>query len=826
MSSAREELEGIIANLSEAETRNEKVEILKSLVKDEDYFVKSMVEKYICDDSDGGDSDDSSDDSDDVLDDEYYLNLVLLLIAVLKKKSDWAKHLIKKRDVDPSEHLRLMLQNGYLGLALFLMEAGADVNSISPEHKCQLLTAAARVGSKRRVDTLVRATADVNNVDSKGNTPLLLGVKKGYNQCVKLLMKSGPDVNNVDKNGNTPLLLEGGNSFHECVNLLIKSGADVNIADRKMNTPLMYAAPNDVETLLKAGADVNATNSGGVTALMVKARNEYDLSVRRLLEAGANVNIVDNVGETALTTAVYFGHKNCAKHLIDAGADVNHENNVGDTVLITAAWSGKPELVRILLEAGAHVHKTNNRGQNALTCHVAQCEIFSEELASMLVAAGEVLYISQEKNNGKRVARYGSSGVIAHIKVPDILLSNRLCHFKQLPDSPSGSLTSGEKGDSDGNNDGEPASRSSFASNTDGDSEGNNNDDAAIETAFAPDTDGDEDAVISSSDAVVGNVQEESNMIKIGDDVENRTTAKSNITVAAESDEEDGDGQNAEVAGVPKSSTAVTAVNKNDDDIKTCAVDVDIIPTIDTGTDTGEKKSNATLSGIENEPSRPDARVPVPFYTDSNKVTNVSDAATEYCVNTTWSDMPGTNLSTSVTNHTASGVGESGVSPAVERSKAKSLSDDTSADIADDDSAMDATKDANTPQAQTSGSANTHCQGGNKEKLLARAETIELYDDNSLTDNGGDVNKESDLTEGDDVSTSCAKSSGKRSHSDAFSNDDEYDDDSGAAHSDGDASNISNTSDGSSDAVARTDGVEGEDSKENFPRKRFRCTLM
>ena len=91
MSSAGEELEGIIANLSEAETRKEKVMILESLVEDEDYFVKTMVEKYICDDGDCGDSDDSSDDSDDVLDDEYYLNLVLFLIAVLKKKSDWAK---------------------------------------------------------------------------------------------------------------------------------------------------------------------------------------------------------------------------------------------------------------------------------------------------------------------------------------------------------------------------------------------------------------------------------------------------------------------------------------------------------------------------------------------------------------------------------------------------------------------------------------------------------------------------------------------------------------------------------------------------------------
>ena len=88
------------------------------------------------------------------------------------------------------------------------------------------------------------------------------------------------------------------------------------------------------------------------------------------------------------------------------------------------------------------------------------------------------------------------------------------------------------------------------------------------------------------------------------------------------------------------------------------------------------------------------------------------------------------------------------------------------------------------------------------------------------------MNNGSDLSEEDDANTSCAKSSGKRSHSDAFSNDDEYDDDSGAAHSDGDDSNISNTSDASIEADSGTSDVEEGDSKENSSKKRFRCALM
>ena len=95
-----------------------------------------------------------------------------------------------------------------------------------------------------------------------------------------------------------------------------------------------------------------------------------------------------------------------------------------------------------------------------------------------------------------------------------------------------------------------------------------------------------------------------------------------------------------------------------------------------------------------------------------------------------------------------------------------------------------------------------------------------------LSEEGGDVNKGSDVCEEDDANTSCAKLSGKRSHSEAFSNGDEYDDDSGAARSDGDASNISNTSDASIEVDSGTGGVEGGDSKENSSKKRFRCALM
>ena len=447
MDSAGDELERIIVDLSAADSKEEKISILKSLMKDEDSA--QQIEAFICDEDKNGDQNAADDDgaadpkeadpkeggSADDFDDEYYLNLVLLLVAVLERKLDWATYLIQKRDVDPRHHLRFMLNRGCHGNALFLIEAGADVNSLSDKHKCELLATVVCAGNGKYMEILMAAGADMNATDIKGNTPLMLAMINGYKKTMDLLIGStrGTDDNLLDKNGNPGVPDE--KIFLECVKSLIEAGADVNQPNEKKYTPLMYAKADSLEVLLSAGADVNAANTNGVTALMLNAMRGDSVSTLRLLEAGADVNSADRMGETALSRALFFGHTDCVKLMIDAGADVNAANNAGDTALMTAALGGHPEMVRILLEAGAMVHNTNTRGQNALTCHVAQCKNLSKDLASMLIAAGEVLYLSRrdEQNHSKTyVARFSSKGVTSQIKVPEVILNNRLFHYKML----------------------------------------------------------------------------------------------------------------------------------------------------------------------------------------------------------------------------------------------------------------------------------------------------------------------------------------------------------------------------------------------------------
>ena len=67
-----EGLPQIMSELSSAETREERIEILKSLVQTQD---EEFVEAVLADDQDA--------------DDEYYVNLVLLFVAMVERKLGW-----------------------------------------------------------------------------------------------------------------------------------------------------------------------------------------------------------------------------------------------------------------------------------------------------------------------------------------------------------------------------------------------------------------------------------------------------------------------------------------------------------------------------------------------------------------------------------------------------------------------------------------------------------------------------------------------------------------------------------------------------------------
>jgi len=152
-----------------------------------------------------------------------------------------------------------------------------------------LLTA---VGQKdfRTAETSVEAGGDVNMVDDKGETPLLLLAKGKWKdqepQQVRLAEKA------------------------------CRAGADVNAQNLQGNAPLLYAAHRGnqslVEALLQLGADTAVANNEGNTALMYAAHGGHEAICTALLEAFSPATAKNKFGLTAAETALRRGFKSCA----------------------------------------------------------------------------------------------------------------------------------------------------------------------------------------------------------------------------------------------------------------------------------------------------------------------------------------------------------------------------------------------------------------------------------------------------------------------------------------------------------------------------------
>ena len=116
-------------------------------------------------------------------------------------------------------------------------------------------------------------------------------------------------MNNVNTYGDTPLMIAAYNHHAEGIRILLETGADVNYQNESCyNIALMYArnVPS-VELLLEAGADVNKENLKGETPLISAMYGMIDIRCIDLyIAAGADVNSKMYDGETALHRVARF----------------------------------------------------------------------------------------------------------------------------------------------------------------------------------------------------------------------------------------------------------------------------------------------------------------------------------------------------------------------------------------------------------------------------------------------------------------------------------------------------------------------------------------
>ena len=167
-----------------------------------------------------------------------------------------------------------------------LLKRGFDVNSRSPKGQVALFEALQKDSEKAVAALLESDSLDINALNEKGESVLMMAALKGKLELCELLLKRGATVN---KDGWTPLHYAATGPEPRAVALLLARGADLEAESPNKNTALMmavrYGPETSVDLLLAQGADLKRVNAAGWNAAELAANVGREGLSKRLQQA-------------------------------------------------------------------------------------------------------------------------------------------------------------------------------------------------------------------------------------------------------------------------------------------------------------------------------------------------------------------------------------------------------------------------------------------------------------------------------------------------------------------------------------------------------------
>jgi uncharacterized protein len=169
-----------------------------------------------------------------------------------------------------------------------LLKRGFDVNSRSTKGQHGLFEALQKDSLKAAAALLESEALDVNALNDKGESVLMIAALKGKVDLCELLIKRGAKVN---KEGWTPLHYAATGPEPKTVALLLARGAELEAESPNKNTALMmsvrYGPEASVDLLLAQGADLKRVNAGGWNAVELAANVGREVLSKRLAAVAA-----------------------------------------------------------------------------------------------------------------------------------------------------------------------------------------------------------------------------------------------------------------------------------------------------------------------------------------------------------------------------------------------------------------------------------------------------------------------------------------------------------------------------------------------------------
>ena len=176
---------------------------------------------------------------------------------------------------------------------------------------------------------------------------------------LKEFIDEGIDINQLNSSGESPLVLAAQNHFYEGVQLLVDNGADL---DRDGGEALSSLIPSQgkpsednkraIKLLLDHGAPITPPDTW--SALHSAASNRHCSEILELLfEYDLDVNINRESGNTPLMAAAAAGADTSVLLLVERGADLELKDSDGSTALDWAKandWTSTCELIEGLID--------------------------------------------------------------------------------------------------------------------------------------------------------------------------------------------------------------------------------------------------------------------------------------------------------------------------------------------------------------------------------------------------------------------------------------------------------------------------------------------
>ncbi|XP_078137249.1 transient receptor potential cation channel subfamily A member 1b [Sander vitreus] len=336
-----------------------------------------------------------------------------VILTAGEKLGHQAEVHINYSDKSKSSPLHLAVRGGNIEAIGLCIATGAKIDQQQNDRSTPLHLACTQGATevvKLMLSSFDQVEDIINLTDGACQTPLHRATIFDHTDLAEYLISLGADLNSIDCKGNSPLLLAASCGAWRTVTLLLSKGANVNVKDRSgcnfLHLTILQpkGLKNLPEEVLQSGAVkalLSCEDNEGCTPLHYACRLGIHDSVKNMLGLSGQVGLSckSKDKKSALHFAAQYGRLNTCQRLLETITDsrlLNEGDERGLTPLHLASKEGHTKVVQLLLRKGALFH-SDYKGWTCL--HHAASAGYTQTMDILLSANLKLLDKTDEDGN-------------------------------------------------------------------------------------------------------------------------------------------------------------------------------------------------------------------------------------------------------------------------------------------------------------------------------------------------------------------------------------------------------------------------------------------